>query len=90
MNAIVQGSLILEGGPHLLGDFIAEGSLDEQFLTLAPQIVGRNGDLGRPGLVSGNNFAPENPVWGTLLSVKRVGSLLFLRYALGPGEKNAR
>jgi riboflavin biosynthesis pyrimidine reductase len=91
VNAIVQGSLILvEGGPHLLGDFIAEQCLDEQFLTLAPQIVGRNGDLGRPGLVAGNNFAPENPVWGTLLSVKRGGSLLFLRYALGPGEKIAR
>ncbi len=91
VNAIVHGSLILvEGGPHLLGDFIAERSLDEQFLTLAPQIVGRNGDLGRPGLVAGNNFAPENPVWGTLLSVKRGGSLLFLRYALGLGEKNAR
>lgn len=88
VSSIAQGSLILvEGGPHLLGDFLAERSLDEQFLTLAPQIVGRNGDLGRPGLVAGNNFAPENPIWGTLLSVKRGGSLLFLRYVFNAEEK---
>lgn len=31
------GKLILvEGGPQLLGDFYAEGILNEQFLTLAP------------------------------------------------------
>ena len=88
VSAIIRGSLILvEGGPHLLGDFFAERSLDEQFLTLAPQIVGRDGGLGRPGLVVGTNFAPENPIWGTLLSVKRGGSLLFLRYAFSSEEK---
>jgi riboflavin biosynthesis pyrimidine reductase len=72
--------ILVEGGPHLLGDFFAEQCLDEQFLTLAPQIAGRNGSPERPGLVAGKLFAPEHPLWGTLAGVKRGGSHLFLRY----------
>jgi riboflavin biosynthesis pyrimidine reductase len=73
--------ILVEGGPHLLGDFFAEQCLDEQFLTLAPQVAGRNGSPARPGLVAGKRFAPEHPFWGTLVGVKRGGSHLFLRYA---------
>jgi len=72
--------ILVEGGPHLLGDFFAEQCLDEQFLTLAPQVAGRNGSPARPGLVAGKRFAPEHPLWGTLVGVKRGGSHLFLRY----------
>ncbi len=78
-----QSDLVLvEGGPQLIGDFFAERYLDELFLTLAPQIAGRDDETRRPGLVSGKVFAPENPLWGTLASVKRAGSHLFLRYKL--------
>jgi riboflavin biosynthesis pyrimidine reductase len=73
--------ILVEGGPHLLGDFFAEGCLDEQFLTLAPQVAGRDGAPERPGLVAGKRFAPEHPLWGALVGVKRGGSHLFLRYA---------
>jgi riboflavin biosynthesis pyrimidine reductase len=73
--------LLVEGGPHLLGDFFAESCVDEQFLTLAPQVAGRDGSRARPGLVAGRTFAPGHPLWGTLLSVKRGGDHLFLRYA---------
>jgi riboflavin biosynthesis pyrimidine reductase len=73
--------ILVEGGPHLLGDFFAEQCLDEQFLTLAPQVAGRDGPPERPGLVAGKRFAPEHPIWGTLIGVKRGGSHLFLRYA---------
>jgi riboflavin biosynthesis pyrimidine reductase len=73
--------ILVEGGPNLLGDFFAEQCLDEQFLTLAPQVAGRNGSTARPGLVAGKRFAPEHPLWGTLVGVKRGGSHLFLRYA---------
>ncbi|MFL5703201.1 MAG: dihydrofolate reductase family protein [Ktedonobacteraceae bacterium] len=73
--------ILVEGGPQLLGDFLAEQCLDELFLTLAPQIAGRDGQVERPGLVSGKRFAPEHPLWGTLVSVKCGGSHLFLRYA---------
>ncbi|MEO8971386.1 MAG: dihydrofolate reductase family protein [Ktedonobacteraceae bacterium] len=73
--------ILVEGGPQLLGDFLAEQLLDELFLTLAPQIAGRDASTERPGLVAGHQFAPEHPVWGSLISVKRGGSHLFLRYA---------
>ena len=72
--------VLVEGGPHLLGDFLAGGLLDELFLTLAPQVAGRDGAAARPGLVAGRIFAPERPLWGTLVGVKRGGSHLFLRY----------
>lgn len=73
--------LLVEGGPRLMGDFLAAQCLDELFLTLAPQIAGRDGARERPGLVAGRTFAPEQPLWGTLTGVKRGGHHLFLRYA---------
>jgi riboflavin biosynthesis pyrimidine reductase len=75
--------VLVEGGPRLMGDFFAEQCLDELFLTLAPQVAGRDAARDRPGLVAGHTFAPERPLWGTLVSVKRAGSHLFLRYAFG-------
>ena len=87
VNFIRQCQMILvEGGPQLMGDFFAEQALDELFLTLAPQIAGRDGKVERPGLVKGKRFAPEDPRWGTLVSVKRGGSHLFLRYAFETKE----
>jgi riboflavin biosynthesis pyrimidine reductase len=76
------GNLILiEGGPQLLGHFYAERLLDEQFLTLAPQIAGRAAGDGRPSLVMGELFAPRNARWGTLIDVRRGKDHLFLRYS---------
>lgn len=77
--------ILVEGGPHLLGDFFAERCLDELFLTLAPQIAGRDDAVERPSLVAGRIFAPEHPLWGTLVGVKRGGSHLFLRYSFSSG-----
>ena len=78
--------ILVEGGPQLMGDFFAGQALDELFLTLAPQIAGRDEEVKRPGLVMGKLFAPEDPRWGTLVSVKRGGSHLFLRYAFETKE----
>lgn len=76
------GNLILvEGGPRLMGNFFEGKCLDELFLTIAPQVAGRDGSVERPGFVAGKRFAPERPLWGTLTGVKRAGSHLFLRYA---------
>jgi riboflavin biosynthesis pyrimidine reductase len=75
--------VLVEGGPRLMGAFFAEQCLDELFLTLAPQVAGREAARARPGLVAGHSFAPERPLWGTLVGVKRAGSHLFLRYAFG-------
>ena len=72
--------ILVEGGPQLIGDFFADQCLDELFLTLAPQIAGRDDSVERPGFVAGKIFAPDNPMWSRLAGVKRGGSHLFLRY----------
>jgi riboflavin biosynthesis pyrimidine reductase len=73
--------VLIEAGPRLMSDFFAERLLDELFLTLAPQVAGRDSGVERPGLVSGKLFAPDHPVWGTLVGLKRGGDHLLLRYA---------
>jgi len=78
--------VLVEGGPRLMGDFFAGKCLDELFLTLAPQVAGRDGSVERPGVVAAKRFAPEAPLWGTLTGVKRAGSHLFLRYAFATEE----
>jgi riboflavin biosynthesis pyrimidine reductase len=73
--------VLIEAGPRLMSDFFAERLLEELFLTLAPQVAGRDGGIERPGFVSGTVFAPEDPIWGTLVGLKRGGDHIFLRYA---------
>ena len=73
--------ILVEGGPRLLGEFYAQRLLDEQFLTLAPQIAGRDEGDGRLSLVMGKTFAPRDARWGNLIDVRRGHSHLFLRYA---------
>jgi riboflavin biosynthesis pyrimidine reductase len=73
--------VVVEGGPHLIAEFFAEQILDELFLTVAPQIAGSDGAVERPRLIAGRRFAPEHPLWGTLVGVKRGGSHIFLRYS---------
>lgn len=79
--------ILVEGGPQLMGDFYAARALDEQFLTLAPQVAGRDDATERPGLVAGKILAPESPTWGTLIGVKRAASHLFLRYSFEERRK---
>jgi riboflavin biosynthesis pyrimidine reductase len=75
------GTILVEGGPHLIGEFFGERLVTELFLTLAPQIAGRSSDRARLGLVEGRSFAPGDPLWGALSGVKRSGDLLFLRFS---------
>jgi riboflavin biosynthesis pyrimidine reductase len=72
--------LLHEGGPHLFGDFVAKGCVDELFLTLAPQLAGRAATRLRPGVISGAEFLPENAPWLELMSVKCSANHLYLRY----------
>lgn len=77
-----------EGGPHLFGQFLANGLVDELFLTLAPQIAGRIPPHPRPALAEGVEFLPTNAPWWTLFSAKQAGNHLYLHYqrnaATGP------
>ena len=73
--------ILVEGGPRLLGTFYSECLMDEQFLSLAPQIAGRDSGDKRLGLVMGKKFAPRDPLWGTIIDARRGSRLLFLRCA---------
>jgi riboflavin biosynthesis pyrimidine reductase len=72
--------LLHEGGPTLFGRFVAEGCVDELFLTVAPQVAGRNRQPLRPGFVAGVEFVPQTAPRLDLVSVKERGSHLYLRY----------
>ena len=86
-----RGKLILvEGGPRLLGDFYAARLVDEQFLTLAPQIAGRDDGDRRLSLVMGKAFAPGDPLWGALIDARRGSSHLFLRYSFRKSQHSER
>jgi riboflavin biosynthesis pyrimidine reductase len=73
--------ILVEGGPRLLGTFYGERLMNEQFLSLAPQLAGRERDDARMSLVMGKLFAPRDPRWATLIDVRRGSELLFLRYS---------
>jgi riboflavin biosynthesis pyrimidine reductase len=70
---------LCEGGPHLFGQLLGAGLVDELFLTLAPQIIGRDEAVRRLALVEGSSAAGRGR-WSRLVSVRRAGDDLFLRY----------
>jgi riboflavin biosynthesis pyrimidine reductase len=72
-------TLLHEGGPGLFGEFVAEGCMDELFLTVAPQLIGRGEKRQRPGLIAGVEFLPDTAPWLKLASVKQSGEHLYLR-----------
>jgi riboflavin biosynthesis pyrimidine reductase len=72
--------VLTEGGPHVIGQLIEAGLLDEAFLTVAPVIAGRKDEDKRLGMVEGVELLPSHGVWGSLSSVRRHGDYLFLRY----------
>ena len=72
-----------EGGPLVLASFLAAGVVDELFLTLAPQLVGRTIATPRRSLVEGVAFSPADAPNAQIFSVKQAGNHLFLRYAIG-------
>jgi riboflavin biosynthesis pyrimidine reductase len=82
-GAITGKRILVEGGPRLLGTFYKARLVDEQFLSLAPQLSGREPDDARMSLVMGETFAPRDPLWGQLLDVRQGSRLLFLRYSFG-------
>jgi riboflavin biosynthesis pyrimidine reductase len=71
--------LLTEGGPHLMGQLIDSGLMEEVFLTISPVVAGR-GTEKRLGMVEGVELLPKLGVWSTLLSARRHGDYLFLRY----------
>jgi riboflavin biosynthesis pyrimidine reductase len=71
--------LLTEGGPHLVGQLIDAGLMEEVFLTISPVVAGRGAEK-RLGMVEGVELLPKLGVWSALLSARRHGDYLFLRY----------
>ena len=75
--------ILTEGGPNLMGRLLAARLVDELFLTIAPVFAGGGTRPGeRSTFAPGIELLPDERVPGTLRSVKRRGSFLFLRTEL--------
>ena len=72
--------LLHEGGPTIFGQWLSAKTIDELFLTLAPQIAGRQSVAQRPSIAGEKLFSPEMAPWFGLRSIKRAGNHLLLRY----------
>jgi riboflavin biosynthesis pyrimidine reductase len=72
-------SILVEGGPLLLGQLLEEHLINELFLTISPHLLGRWSGDGRKSLVDG--IKVESCLLD-LTSVRCHGSHLYLRYAL--------
>jgi len=82
LRASGHGVVLAEAGPHAFGSFVAADVVDELFLTLSPVLAGRAADVRRLGLVEGHDLLPRSLAAKRLLSVRRRGAQLFLRYRL--------
>lgn len=72
-------TVLTEGGPSLVAELVAEKLLDELFVTVSPVLFGRFPDDGRKALTDALDLGG---VTLDLLSARRSGSHLFLRYRL--------
>ncbi len=75
---------LCEGGPHLFGELLRARLVDELFLTMAPQVIGRDANVHRLALVEGTSFGEGHGRWSKLTAVRRAGDDLFLRYRFEP------
>lgn len=74
--------VLCEGGPNLIGELLKADLLDELFLTVAPQVAGRDASVRRLALVEGAAFDVATAPWAELGSIRRSGDHLFLRYRM--------
>src|SRR5258708_7184232 len=70
--------VLTEGGPHVMGQLIEAGLLDEVFLTVSPVIAGWKDDK-RLGMVAGVGLLPGRGAWTKLSTLRRNVAFLFLR-----------
>lgn len=74
-------TLLCEGGPHLSGQLVAAGLVDELFLSLSPKLAGDGDSIDeRLRILAGAQLGP--PIELELLGVLESDSYLFLRYGV--------
>jgi riboflavin biosynthesis pyrimidine reductase len=74
--------ILSEAGPRLFGALVAAGLVNELFLTFSPLLAGRMPLDGRLALVEDADLVPAARPEARLLSARRDGAHLFLRYQL--------
>jgi riboflavin biosynthesis pyrimidine reductase len=72
--------ILHEGGPHVIGSFLAAGLVDELFLTVSPLLMGRVTHDRRLSLVEDSDLLPGTSMH--LIGVRRETDHLFTRYAI--------
>ncbi len=80
-------TLLCEGGPHLGAQLLAEGLLDELFLSLSPKLAGGDAIGETLRILSGPELDP--PVALELVSALEHDSHLFLRYRVAARRRGA-
>jgi riboflavin biosynthesis pyrimidine reductase len=75
-RSLGDGLILCEGGPHLFAGLLMANCVDDLFLTVAPQIAGET----KHRLVEGVGFGPDSAPGAQLISARRNGDHLFLRY----------
>ena len=72
--------LLCEGGATLYGGFLKAGVMNEPFITRSPLVMGENRGTPRPSLVEGHDWLPDNAPRMDILSVRKAGHYLYMRY----------
>jgi riboflavin biosynthesis pyrimidine reductase len=72
--------VLAEAGPTTFGSLLADGLVNELFLTVSPVLAGRITAGHRLALVEGVELLPQARISPRLLSVRRGGEHLYLRY----------
>jgi riboflavin biosynthesis pyrimidine reductase len=73
--------ILSEAGPHVFGSLVAEGLVDELFLTVSPLLAGRRG-AGSLGLVENTALLSDRTEPAVLRSVRLHRSHVFLQHTL--------
>ena len=78
--------LLLEGGGEVHFAFVKAGLVDEWYVTVTPRLIG---GAGAPTLLDGEGFLARDHVHLALVSQRRVGDEVYLRYRLSPKDPRA-
>lgn len=72
-------NVLVEGGPHVLSEFLKHDVIDDVFLTIAPKIFGNETDATLT-MSEGYLFPPEEVKNFKVISVQQIGNDVYLRY----------
>jgi riboflavin biosynthesis pyrimidine reductase len=71
--------ILCEGGPRVMGGMLAAGLVDEEFVTLCPNVLGRSEQHFRPSYVEGVAFMPGQSPYSKPYSLRRAGDFLYMQ-----------